>query len=341
MFEKNIKYKQFLLLKKNKKKTFIKKIFYKLIQKKSDLILSLSNEYKDSYPKEMLKKFDQYRNILLIGMGGSALGSKAIYSFLKSKKKITFIDNISNKNAINNNIKTLSLIVSKSGNTLETISNSNIFIKKNFKNIFLVEKKKNYLINLAKKLKADIVHHNKFIGGRFSVLSEVGMLPAQLMGFDPKKFRRLNNLINNKKFVNILIENVLNIYELIKKKKTNSIILNYDDKSDDFFYWYQQLTAESLGKNNKGIMPFLSAMPKDNHSLMQYYLDGIKNNFFTFFFVKEKKSPKIKKSGLLKKFSYLQNKTLNEISYAQCLRVGLWIINNLPLKQRFYFSIRH
>ena len=70
---------------------------------------------------------------------------------------------------------------------------------------------------------------------------------------------------------------------LIKKKKFNSIILNYDEKSTDLFYWYQQLIAESLGKKNKGILPIISNMPKDNHSLMQLYLDGPKNNFFTFF----------------------------------------------------------
>ena len=60
-------------------------------------------------------------------------------------------------------------------------------------------------MNLAKKLKAEIIHHNNFIGGRYSVLSEVGMLPAELMGLNPKKFRQFNNLIKNKKFFNSLI----------------------------------------------------------------------------------------------------------------------------------------
>ena len=65
-------------------------------------------------------------------------------------------------------------------------------------------------------------------------------------------------------------------------KKTNSIILNYDENSQDLFYWYQQLIAESLGKKSQGILPMVSLMPKDNHSLMQLYLDGSRNNFFTF-----------------------------------------------------------
>ena len=69
------------------------------------------------------------------------------------------------------------------------------------------------------------------------------------------------------------------------KKKFNSIILNYDERSANFFYWYQQLVAESLGKKGKGLLPVVSTMPKDNHSLMQLYLDGTKNNFFTFFLI--------------------------------------------------------
>jgi glucose-6-phosphate isomerase len=77
------------------------------------------------------------------------------------------------------------------------------------------------------------------------------------------------------------------------------------------------LVAESLGKKNKGILPVTSIMPRDNHSLMQYYLDGVKNHFFTFFFVKDKNSKKIKNNELLKSHSYLKNKTLNDISFSQ------------------------
>ena len=116
------------------------------------------------------------------------------------------------------------------------------------------------------------------------------MLPAELMGLNEKKFKRYNFLIKNKNFLNQLVVNVSTILKLISQKKLNSIILNYDDKSNNFFQWYQQLVAESLGKKSNGILPFISTMPKDNHSLMQLFLDGPKNNFYTFFNVKEKKS---------------------------------------------------
>ena len=82
------------------------------------------------------------------------------------------------------------------------------------------------------------------------------------------------------KFLNNLTENVLNTYQFVKYKKFNSVILNYDPHSVDFFNWYQQLVSESLGKNSKGILPIISNMPKDNHSILQLYLSGFKSNFF-------------------------------------------------------------
>lgn len=77
------------------------------------------------------------------------------------------------------------------------------------------------------------------------------MLPAEIMGLNEKKFKRLNYLINNKNFLNELIKNVGAILKFVKEKKFNSIILNYDNKSENLFKWYQQLVAESLGKNLK------------------------------------------------------------------------------------------
>jgi len=218
----------------------------------------------------------------------------------------------------NNKKKRATIVISKSGSTLETIANVSVHIKKNEKNIFLTENKDNYLRLLAKELKADVVSHNNYIGGRYSVLSEVGMLPAELMGFKPEKFRRLNYLIKDKKFINSLICSVLNIL-ILNKNKTNSIILNYDYKSNELFDWYQQLVAESLGKNKKGILPIVSKMPQDNHSLMQYYLDGNKCNFFTLFFNKDYKSKLINKDLILKSHKHLKNKKLNEILFSQFL----------------------
>ena len=145
------------------------------------------------------------------------------------------------------------------------------------------------------------------------------MLPAELMGLKPKKLRRLNSLVSNQKFLNLVIENVSIILSHIEKKNFNSVILNYDKDSKDLFLWYQQLVAESLGKKGKGVLPIISSMPKDNHSVMQYYLDGPKNYFFTFFFVREKNSQKMNNNKILDTYAFLKNKNINDICYSQFL----------------------
>ena len=308
----------FINFKKKVKNKNIKKHLIDLINKNSPIIQSLSKNYKDKFNKSFLNKIKKKKNYRLLGMGGSTLGSQAIYQFFGNvvKNNFEFIDNLQSKKNFNKK-KYTNLIISKSGNTIETIVNANILIKKKDANYFITENKKNYLHLLAKQLKADVIEHNNFIGGRYSVLSEVGMLPAELMGLKSKNFRQFNSLIKNKKFINNLINNVASTIYFIKKRKFNSVIINYDERSENLFKWYQQLISESLGKNNKGLLPIVSNMPKDNHSVMQLYLDGFKNNFYTFFIVREKSSEKINNKNILKSHNFLKNKKISEIMYAQ------------------------
>ena len=297
----------------------ISKILKDLINSENQILKSLSKSYKNSYSKKFIYKFKKFSIINLFGMGGSSLGAQSIYSFLKDriKKKFFFINNLRSNNFFKSNKNSLNLIISKSGNTLETVANVNFYLKKNQKNIFITDNKISYLNTLAKKLKSEIIHHNNYIGGRYSVLSEVGMLPADLMGLNQSKFRQYNNLIKNKNFINSLIQNVSNMLYLMNKKKNNSVILNYDENSCDLFYWYQQLIGESLGKKGKGMFPIVSNMPKDNHSLMQLYLSGSKNNFFTFYFVRENSQKKINDNNLLDTYDFLKNKNINDIKFTQ------------------------
>ena len=309
---------KFINFKKKSKVKKIKNILNNLIIEDNPILQSLSKKYKDGFDSKFIKKYKKSNNFRLFGMGGSTLGSQAIYQFLKNKvkKKFDFIDNLQSISK-SNKTKYTNLIISKSGNTIETLVNANILIKKHDKNIFITENKKNYLFLLANELKAEVIHHNNFIGGRYSVLSEVGMLPAELMGLKSKEFRQFNSLIKSKRFINHLINNVSSTLLLVKKKKFNSIIINYDERSENFFKWYQQLISESLGKKGKGLLPIVSNMPKDNHSVMQLYLDGFKNNFYTFFIVNEGKSEGIKNKNLLSSHDFLKNKNLSEIIFAQ------------------------
>ena len=332
MLTKNIKFKNYNVRSNISK---VKREFKKFVSKENEILSSLSLKYKYSYSKRIIKKYKNFSKLQIIGIGGSIAGTEAIYSFLrdKIKKKFFFINTIKNETTKNKEKKTLNLVISKSGNTLETISNSNVFINKNDKNIFITENKNSYLNNLANKLKADIVEHNNFIGGRYSVLSEVGMLPAELVGLKPKKFKQLNFLIKNKKFIDSLIKNVASTINLIKNKKNISVILNYDEKSENLFKWYQQLIAESLGKKAKGILPTISTMPKDNHSLIQFYLDGPQKNFFTFFHVRNKKSIKINNKNILSSHNFLKNKNMEQIIYSQKLATEkVFSKKNIPFR---------
>ena len=337
MFTKNFLYKDFINKKKNK---ILIKNLKEIINNKNEIIRSLGNNYKYSYSKNLIKNLKKYKDIRIFGMGGSSLGSNAIYDFLKNKinKNFYFLSNLNKKTFSNK--KYLNLIISKSGNTLETIVNSNIFIKKRDKNILITENKKNILRELSRKLKAEIIDHNNYIGGRYSVLSEVGMLPTELMGLKPHKFKQFNALVNNKSFLSTMVSNVSNILLLINKRKFNSVILNYDETADNFLKWYQQLVAESTGKKGNGIFPIISTMPKDNHSLMQLYLDGKNSNFYTFFQTKENFSPKITKATILPSQRFLKGKSLDNIVSSQILATKkVFLKKKIPFRS-FYLKTR-
>ena len=155
----------------------------------------LNKNFKFNFSFKDLNKFKKFKDIAIIGMGGSILGAEAIYKFLKPKikKQIHFFDDI-NENTLNkfkrknlNNI--LFLVISKSGNTTETISNffTLKIIKKNAKNIIFISENSNNLLNtLSKKLNLSCIHHKKFVGGRYSVLSEVGVIPLYFMDLNFK-----------------------------------------------------------------------------------------------------------------------------------------------------------
>ena len=309
------------------------------------LLECYEKDYKFNFSSSIIKKFSKYQNIIVIGMGGSILGTKSIYSFFKKKvkKNLFFFDNLDENLHIQfRQIKNLKnscfIIISKSGNTLETIANfSIIFSKSLIKNklIFITESKDSVLTNLANKFNAEIIEHKDFIAGRYSVLSEVGMFPTALMGIDINKFKNLRKLIKNKNFVSSLIQNVASIYTLNIQGVKSSVIFNYDSSLNDLSFWYQQLVAESLGKKGKGITPILSFGPKDHHSVLQLYLDGPKDKFFTFMNLSKKKNKyKTSKNFFSSNIDFLNNKNLDLLIKAQFNAVKNIInVKKIPFRQ--------
>ena len=311
---KNFIQKEFFSSKNNKKinKKFfdiLNSITFNLNSSKS-VINSLSNKFKFNFRIKDLNRFKKFNTVVVIGMGGSILGSEAIYFFLKKriKKDFIFLNNIDedelqrikSKQKLS---KILFIIISKSGNTIETLSNIRALkiIKKRSKNIIIIsEKKQNPLYLLSKKMEIFHIEHKSYIGGRYSVLSEVGMVPAYLMGINILKLRK--NLLNHfrPRNINYLKDSSTKLASILQRKKLNNLIFfNYVPQLDKFLYWNQQLIAESLGKKGKGFLPVISPAPRDHHSLLQLYLDGPKDKLFYVF------------------SSETHNKSLNQIKIAQ------------------------
>ena len=142
-----------LNFKKKTKSGKIKQHLNSILKDKNEVIKSLTSQYTNSYKIKNLKKYKNSPNFKVIGMGGSVLGTKTIYDFLRNKikKNFIFVDNIKNIKIDNNKKKSVNLIVSKSGNTIETIVNANILINPKDNNIVITENKKNYLRILGEK----------------------------------------------------------------------------------------------------------------------------------------------------------------------------------------------
>ncbi len=304
----------------------LNKIF-KNLDKKEDTFHLLSKKFKFSFKKGSLKKYKKFKKIVVIGMGGSILGAKAIHSFLKHKikKDFLFLDNLNEvkvkETIYKKNLKnSLFLIISKSGNTIETLTNINLLKKKldSSNTILIVENKNNSINVLSKKIKTPIIEHKKYIGGRYSVLSEVGMIPSYLMGLKIDNFRKnLLDYFKNKK-KKLLAENISKISEMYLSKHISSIILlSYSPQLFDFSYWCQQMLAESLGKRGKGLLPIVSVGPQDHHSLLQLYLDGPKDKMFYVLSSKNLYNFKVGVNYLDKQMKFLKNKKLNQIILSQ------------------------
>ncbi len=290
--------------------------------------LNVLNKIKMNFKQKELDRFKNFNKIALIGMGGSILGAEAIHSFLETniKKKMFFFNDLDEKKILNfkkkeNMSKILFIIISKSGNTIETLSNAFFLdiIKKNTRNVIIIsEKKNNSLFLLSKKFNIFFIEHRKNVGGRYSVLTEVGIVPAYLMGANIKKLRsKMSDFLTNKNKKYLKTITTTLAYLAYSKNMNNLIFLNYVPKLEKFLYWCQQLIAESLGKKGKGFLPVVSNVPKDHHSLLQLYLDGPKDKLFYIFSSKIKSKAIIRSMDKKDQNSFLNNKQMSAVKNAQ------------------------
>lgn len=248
------------------------------------------------------QKISRYKKVLVLGVGGSSLGGKTLTS-LKFQNKLRFLESI-DPETVNNALaetdlkNTFFLVISKSGETIETICQTLILLDKlqqekitdlQKRFLFITESKQNSIAKIAKEIGAEIYPHPQDIGGRYSCFSVVGMLPALLCGTDVAKIRLgaqkvLAHFLNDKN--NIILQSCEIQLDLYRQGFTSNVVMPYIDSLKNFTDWYRQLWAESLGKNHFGSTPINSMGTVDQHSQLQLYLDGPKNKFFTFFIQK-------------------------------------------------------
>ena len=286
-----------------------------IIEKNIDLHKNINKYTHISETQKLTKKLkDKYKHVLVIGMGGSSLGTIFLAnSLLKTKSPTLDVIDYIDPDAITQTLnklditKTLIITISKSGGTLETMAiyqyvkevakQASSNYKKNF--IFITEDDSK-LAKYAKQENQQILPIPKEVGGRFSILTPVSLFPAELLAINTSKIldganTMAETLKTNNPTKNIAYQFAKIQYDLFKKGKTCNIIWPYSQKLKQLSNWYRQLLAESIGKkinSNReevfaGITPILALETTDQHSQTQLYNEGPNQNLIVFITTKQ------------------------------------------------------
>ena len=283
--------------------------------------------------KEFAKSVDK-KNIVVIGIGGSSLGTSAIYDFLKRKnslKPLHFLEttdpiDITGKlNSLNLN-DTLFIAISKSGTTVETIAivkYLSSILELNRDNFMVISENDTPLMHFAKSNSMNSFEIPKDVGGRFSLFSSVGLLPLATVGVDIDNMlngakKIYSSFFNQKKIYDILMEKARFIVE--NKSRFNiNILFSYSSALEGFNKWYVQLWAESLGKINingtrQGLTPIGLIGPVDQHSFLQLIMQGVRDKTVTFIKVADfEEQIIVPKNTPIKELNYLEGVSFSKL----------------------------
>jgi len=263
-------------------------------------VLDLADKYKS----------DNLKEVMVIGIGGSNLGTWAVEDALQAHDvRLSYFDT-AHARSLNEAKKRMKAIfddgnhvllniVSKSGSTNETVMNAHVLLKElqSIKNddwqdyVVVTTQPGSKLENWAKNNNVDILPNPEKVGGRFSVLCPVGMFPLALAGVDIEKLHKgaskmLDACLKNDDENPALLSCVC-VWNAMQNQSVMHNLFLFDMDLERIGKWFRQLTAESLGKQGKGIMPIVSIGSTDLHSVYQIFLDGPKNVFTTFVSVKK------------------------------------------------------
>lgn len=241
-----------------------------------------------------------YKHLVVVGTGGSSLGGQALRTLSDQKEhSVTFLDNVDPYTTDRlleklDLAKTAFAFTSKSGTTLETMSQMIVIIEAltakvgadNIKKqcVSITEPPASPMRTLSEQFSIPILTHAK-VGGRFSVLSSVGMFPAAFLGLDCAAFHEgaravLQNGLDD--LSSPLFSGAEFQFNHHEAGRDAHVLMTYNDRFGPFGDWFRQLVAESLGKEGKGITPIPARGTVDQHSILQLFEEGTKDKIFTF-----------------------------------------------------------
>ena len=253
----------------------------------------------------------KYTDIVILGIGGSALGAICLKQSLKHlfenelkdlspAPRLHILDNIdpaliSDFEDLVDSTKTLFIVITKSGTTPETLAQYSYYSHKIYQKklyprdhfVFITELKNNPLRQIAREENITCFSIPENVGGRFSVMTAVGLLPAKLIGIDIEKLllgarEMRDRFLSTDITLNLPYQLALAQYHLAKKGKKINVLMPYSQKLIRFADWYRQLLAESIGKQGIGITPVNALGVTDQHSQSQLYNEGPNDKLLMF-----------------------------------------------------------
>jgi len=311
---------------------------------------------------------DRFRNsfddVVVLGTGGSSLGGQTLYSLAdsgfgprKGGPNIHFLDNV-DPDTFELLFEQLDLtrtgfiVISKSGSTAETVAQFIACLDRlmtlggrdsaSKHALVITEPGRNPLRSLANRLSLPVLDHHENIGGRYSALSVVGLLPAMIAGLDAYGVRAGAKAVLDATLFGpdpreseAAVGAAIQIAFLKKKGIPNTVLMPYVDRLSNFGLWFQQLWAESLGKDGSGSTPIRAMGTRDQHSQMQLYLDGPRDKLFTLMTLDVQGQGRLISNALVKEqeLAYLQRRRMGDLLESEQRATAETLVNNgCPLR---------